>query len=405
MSGEIIHLGDYCDFINGGAWKQAEYGEVGHPVVQVSNLKRDNFDMSEQKFLRRESFERYKKHQIRNGDLIIATVGSHPSQPSAAGRAAVANITIDGMLLNQNAVLIRSISPDLAQGYLCLIGRSPDFQHYVQHSGKGAANQVRIAIGAIKSFEFELPSKDEQIKIAHIIEAYDDLIENNRRRIALLEQAARLLYREWFVHFRFPGHETAKFVDGLPEGWQPAVLSDHVDLRKEAVKPDQFRSDDVHIGLEHIPRRSAVLSDWEGVENLASHKFRFDAGDIIFGKIRPYFHKVGFAVRGGVASSDAFIWRVKEERLWPLIMSTTSSDYFVSVASKTVREGSKMPRADWKVLANFSVPVPTIELLAEYNAQILPNAEMCKRLVLQNRQLTAARDLLLPRLMDGRISV
>jgi type I restriction enzyme S subunit len=268
-----------------------------------------------------------------------------------------------------------------------------------------AGAQRNLSLGIVKRFAFPVPDLPTQQRIAGILSAYDDLIENNRRRIGLLEQAARLLYREWFVHLRFPGHETAKIVDGVPEGWERATLSDHVELIKDAVQPSGFRPDDVHIGLEHIPRRSFVLSEWEPTEGLESHKFRFETGDIIFGKIRPYFHKVGFALRDGVASSDAFVWRVKDQKAWSLIVCATSSDHFVAVASKTVKEGSKMPRADWKVLARYEVPRPTDDVLAEFDGRVRPIADECRKLALQNRALTRARDLLLPRLMDGRIPV
>jgi type I restriction enzyme S subunit len=182
------------------------------------------------------------------------------------------------------------------------------------------------------------------MRVADILSAYDDLMEHNLRRIALLEETARLLYREWFVHFRFPGHEHVKIINSLPQGWTPRILNDVVEVVKQSVKPSAFADNDIHIGLEHIPRRSFTLSDWEPAKDLASGKTQFLEGDILFCKIRPYFHKVGFALRSGLASSDAIVWRVKEEVDWPLVVCATASDHFVAVASKTVREGSKMPR-------------------------------------------------------------
>jgi len=249
------------------------------------------------------------------------------------------------------------------------------------------------------------PNRQIQERVASILSAYDDLIENNRRRIALLEEAARLLYREWFVHFRFPGHEHVKTTDGLPEGWVRRTLGDVVDLLKDTIKPADFAEDDIHIGLEHIPRRSFTLANWEPAEDLVSGKTRFSEGDILFCKIRPYFHKVGFTVLSGLASSDAIVWRVKECEDWPLVVCATSSDHFVAVASKTVREGSKMPRADLKVLQNYLIPKPPEGLLSVFNGTVLPITHQCKTLALQNRALAQARDLLLPRLMSGEIAL
>ena len=138
---------------------------------------------------------------------------------------------------------------------------------------------------------------------------------------------------------------------------------------------------------------------------MKSGKTRFSEGDIIFSKIRPYFHKVGFAIQSGLASSDAIVWRVKQGSDWPQVVCATSSDHFVAVASKTVREGSKMPRADEKVLMEYLVPKPPEGLLSFFNNSILSITHQCKSLALQNRSLAEARDLLLPRLMNGTIAV
>jgi len=386
----MISLGDYCEFVNGGAWKQDEYDEVGHPVVQVSNIKSDTFELSGQKFLRHESFERYKKHQIRNGDLIIATVGSHPSQPSAAGRAAVANEKIDGMLLNQNAVLIRSNSPDLVQGYLCLIGRSPDFQHFVQHAGKGAANQVRIAIGAVKSFEFELPSTEQQIKTAQIIEAYDDLIENNRRRIALLEQAARLLYREWFVHFRFPGHETAKFVDGLPEGWESKQVKDLLSRlkAKPKVRKDEYETTGLY------PCVDQGQSFVGGYTDKHEAIYRDELPLIVFGDHTRSLKYIDFPFARGADGTQ--IIQSNHDRLsQPLF-------YFALI---NVDLSNYAYARHFKFLKDQEIIIPDEAVGLKFTEVVEDSFAQIKNLRGQIDQLTSARDLLLPRLMDGRLPV
>ena len=213
-----------------------------------------------------------------------------------------------------------------------------------------------------------------------------------------------MLYREWFAHFRFPGHEHVEVVDGVPDEWQRRTLEQVVRLVKESVSPDGFNEDDVHIGLEHMPRRSFTLADWEPAADLASGKIRFRGGDFLFCKIRPYFHKVGFALRSGLASSDALVWRVLDPADWPLTLCTVSSDHFVSVASKTVKEGSKMPRADWSILKQYPVPAPPQGLLAVFNDAVSAIAAQCKSLAMQNRSLVEARDLLLPRLMSGEVA-
>jgi type I restriction enzyme S subunit len=257
----------------------------------------------------------------------------------------------------------------------------------------------------IYSVKVRIPDVSQQQAIAEYVSPYDDLIENNRRRISFLEDAARMLYREWFLRLHFPGYEHVEVADGLPIGWERRTLSDVITLVKDTVKPSSFGEDDIHIGLEHLPRRSFTLSDWEPTNDLTSSKTRFQTGDILFSKIRPYFHKVGFTVRSGLASSDALVFRVKESQDWPLVVCATSSDHFVAVASKTVREGSKMPRADWNVLKKYPIPKASQGVIEAFNDIVKPITDQCKTLALENRSLVEARDILLPRLMNGEIAV
>ena len=291
-----------------------------------------------------------------------------------------------------------------------LQGNNPRFVYYalkclgLDRFNTGGANPT-LNRNHIHGLPINIPEPHVQDQIADILSAYDDLIENNRRRIILLEEAARLLHREWFVHFRFPGHEHVRVLDGVPEGWERQTLGEVVQVVKETVRPAEFNKDDVHIGLEHIPRRSFTLANWEPVDGLGSAKWRFRAGDILFCKIRPYFHKVGFALRGGLASSDALVLRTFERADWPLVLCATSSDHFVAVASKTVREGSKMPRADWQVLKRYVIAKPPPGVLKDFNSVVRSISRQCKTLALQSRALAEARDLLLPRLMDGEIAV
>ncbi len=401
MTASTSKLGDVCELFNGGAWNQTEYTDDGIPVVQVSNMKNGTIDISGLKFISPSSYDRYKKHTFKEDDLVIATVGSHATQASAAGRATIVRGFAAGMLLNQNAVAIRSKSELLDQRYLGLVGRSEKFQSYLGAVGQGAANQVRIALSAIKEYSCDFPALSSQRRIVDVVSAYDDLIENNRRRVQLLEQAARLLYKEWFVHLRFPGHEHIKIKGGVPEGWGKVLLSEMCMDIRESVNSSDLPPDVPYIGLEHIPRRSITLNEWRKACEVDSNKFKFAEGDILFGKIRPYFHKVGFTLIDGIASSDAIVIRPIESRLHYYVLFLLSSDEFVTLASKTVREGSKMPRADWKFLLKSEFRRPSAILLELFSETVKPIHRQLRNLALQNQQLAHARDLLLPHLMNG----
>ena len=277
-------------------------------------------------------------------------------------------------------------------------------QKRYQKFTQGAA-QENLSQEKLLSLQFPVPSIEVQHRIADVLAAYDTHIENNRRRIQLLEQSARLLYKEWFVHLRFPGHEHVMVVDGVPKGWEKVLLSHMCDDIREAVRPNDIDPKTPYIGLEHIPRRSITLSEWGRAEDVTSNKFRFRQGDILFGKIRPYFHKVGFALTDGITSSDAIVIRPHAFDLYHLVLMLVTSEHFVAVASKTAKEGSKMPRADWNHLKAFAVTVPQKSLREAFHDAIAPIVAQLKTLAFHSRTLSIARDLLLPRLMSGEIEI
>jgi type I restriction enzyme S subunit len=275
-----------------------------------------------------------------------------------------------------------------------------------QIAGSASGTKVRhTAPERIGRVEVRIPPIEAQRWIAATLTAYDDAIENNRRRMGLLERAARLLYEEWFVRLRFPGHEHTRIHNGVPEGWERMPLNEICPDLREAANPADMEPDTPYIGLEHIPRRFITLHDWGIAEDVTSTKLKYQAGDIIFGKIRPYFHKVGFALTDGVTSSDAIVLRPVDSRHYSFSLLTVSSDWFVTIVSKTAKEGSKMPRADWKLMERHLLAVPPHSLLDSLNETVQPMLDQLRNLAFQNQKLRAARDLLLPRLMSGEIEV
>jgi type I restriction enzyme S subunit len=305
---------------------------------------------------------------------------------------------------NQAVGIVRVDNSRAVPRYVYYFFKQPSTFALCQSLG-GQAAQPNVNLTVLKSLSVPLPALSSQRAIADILSGYDDLIENNRRRMALLEEAARQLYREWFVRLRFPGHEHTRITSGVPEGWEAKSLGDLCEEVRETVKPDGLEPHTPYIGLEHMPRRSVSLSDWGTAEQVSSSKHRFREGEILFGKIRPYFHKVGIAFVDGVASSDAIVIRPVEPTLRGFVLMTVSSDPFIAVTAQTMKEGSKMPRADWKQMQAHPAPLPPTGLLGSFESAIQPIVEQLKTLTFANQKLRAARDLLLPRLMSGQIAL
>jgi type I restriction enzyme S subunit len=256
--------------------------------------------------------------------------------------------------------------------------------------------QVRIP-------KFPLP---EQKRIAGILSAYDELIENSQRRIKVLETMARNLYREWFVHYRYPGHENTPLIPSLigdiPKGWEVKKLGEISEDMRRNVAKGELEEPTPYVGLEHISRRSLPLDDWATATELGSNKLEFKKGEVLFGKIRPYFHKVSVAPFDGLCSADTIVIRARRPEYYAVVVACVSSDAFVAEASATAN-GAKMPRANWEVLEKFPVVLPAGEVAEKFSKIFSNIISQQQTLVFQIQNLRKNRDLLLPRLLSGQI--
>ena len=175
-------------------------------------------------------------------------------------------------------------------------------------------------------------------------------------------------------------------------------------LSKNVLKPEQIPNECAYIGLEHMPRKSICLSDWGNSSDITSDKYQYIEDDILFGKIRPYFHKVGFALNNGVSSTDSIIMKTTKN-MWCILLMTVSSTSFVNYASVTCKEGSKIPRADWEQMKQYKVLIPDRNTLEKFNQYVWTITRKIKILALSNKNLLESRDRLLPKLMSGELEV
>jgi type I restriction enzyme S subunit len=378
--------------------KARQYVEDGTPVINVRNIGYGGLKPDKLEFVSEETTERLVSHLLEPDDIVFGRKG-------AVDRHLRVTEDQAQWLQGSDCIRLRLLTDDVIPRFASYSFLTIAHQKWMLTQSGNKATMASLNHDIIKRISLRLPASVVQRRIVGILATYDDLIDNNRRRMALLEESARLLYREWFVRLRFPGHEHTRITDGVPEGWERTTLGDLCEEIRETVSPDTLAPDTPYIGLEHMPRRSISLNDWGTVEQVTSSKHRFRAGEILFGKIRPYFHKVGVAFVDGVASSDAIVIRPVDETLHGLVLMTVSSDEFVAVTSQSMKEGSKMPRADWKQMQAYSVPLPSSGLLSTFDSVIQPIVAQLKALTFANQKLRAARDLLLPRLMSGEITV
>lgn len=401
MSWTAAKFSSLCEITSSKRIYAHDYVAEGVPFFrgkEISEKFNGAQSLSTELFISRQKFEEIasKFGAPKEGDLLLTSVGT-------LGVPYLVRSSDEFYFKDGNLTWFREFC-DINSTYLYYWLLSPPGRAQLGKSTIGTS-QAAYTIELLKQMEIYVPQSPVQDKTVAILSTYDDLIENNRRRITLLEDAARQLYREWFLCLRFPGHEHTRITKGIPEGWKNKTLGDLCLEVRETVLPKSVEPDTPYIGLEHIPRRSIALNEWGRAEQVTSSKHRFREGEILFGKIRPYFHKVGIAFVDGVASSDAIVIRPIDLKVHGLILMTVSSDHFVAVTAQTMREGSKMPRADWKQMQEYPVPLPPDGLLASFESQIQTIVGQLKTLSFANQKLRTARDLLLPRLMSGEIAV
>lgn len=240
----------------------------------------------------------------------------------------------------------------------------------------------------IANIPIHVPPVSEQRAIAATLGALDDKIESNRRTTAVGEDLIRAIVESAL--------DASEGEDG--------TIGDYCTLVKAPIKVEAISSTDNYIGLEHMPRGSIFLPRWESAGGLGSNKTAFQRGDLLFGKLRPYFKKVGIAPINGVCSTDILVIRPKDPRDLPLVATIATSDALIDslTAGST---GTRMPRASWRDLAGWQVPVLTATERFELSERVHPLVERLVQMTFESHRLAALRDALLPELLSGRMRV
>lgn len=389
-------LNDVCELIVDCPHSTEPDEGEGYPIIRTPNIGVGYLDLEGVQRVSKAAYDRRNIRAVpRPNDLILA-------REAPAGNVGIIREGME-VCLGQRTVLIRPKAEKVSPLFLNYYLNAPKQRHALLSNSNGATvSHVNMPI--IRNLVIGLPDRETQDRIADVLSAYDELIENNRRQIKLLEEAAQRLYKEWFIDLKFPGHETTPIVDGLPEGWRMGCLGECCAPIKTISKQDERTGNELYIGLEHMPKDSICLRAHGVAADVVGNKTEFRKGDVLFGKIRPYFHKVGFAQFDGVTSTDAIVMRAVEGKQ-AFLLAVASSDEFVSYATATSKTGTKMPRADWAAMKSYQVPIPSADVASRFEnicESFLSAIAQCSSLIVAARE---ARDRLLPKLMSGEIEV
>ena len=341
------------------------------------------------------------------GTILLAMYGATVGQLGVLSRPMTCNQACAAMVVDANQA-----DRDFLY-YLLLQHRSQ-----IKSLATGAAQQNLSGL-QIKQFILPFPEVSVQARIGSMLRTLDDKIELNGRINETLEAIARAIFKDWFVEFgptRAKAEGRAAYLapevwalfpdrlddDDKPKGWKDGWLGDVAENVGESVKPDEMSPDTPYIGLEHMPRRSIALNSWEGAGKVTSGKLAFHRGDFLFGKLRPYFHKVGIAPLDGICSTDILVLGPKTPAVAAFVLSCISTDEFVVYTDQT-SGGTKMPRTSWEVMARYPLALPSEYVLQAFQHTVAPMLDRIVANIHEASSLAQTRDLLLPKLMSGEI--
>lgn len=363
---------------------------------------------------------------LQTGDLVVTmtdlskagdTLGYPALIPDSPGRRYLHNQRIGLVEIKEDA----EVDKHFMFYRLC----ASDYRNHILATASGSTVH-HTSPGRICEFETTLPPIHEQRAIARVLGALDDKIEQNRRTAQALERLARAIFRAWFVDFEpvkakaagataFPSMPQpvfdalpTRFVDSdigpVPEGWEVGTLGDVAVQRRDGVQPTDIDPETPYIGLEHMPRRSIAMTEWEHAGKVTSGKARFREGQILFGKLRPYFHKVGLAPIDGVCSTDIVVMEPKDSLWLGVVLGHVSSDEFVAHAT-ACSTGTKMPRTNYRDMASYEIAIPPETTAASFADIVRPMLELLSAGIFESRTLAGMRDYLLPKLLSGAVRV
>lgn len=366
-----------------------------YPFIQTSDVKNANLYISEY-------------------DTTYSEIGLAQSKLWKKGTLC---ITIAANIAESAILGIDACFPDSVVGFMPYEGKADlkfvkymldEFKVYMQQISKGTT-QDNLSLEKLRRIKFYVPSYETQQKIANILSRYDEAIENNNKRIKLLEQMAQNLYKEWFVRFRFPGWENAEFENGIPKGWNVCRLKDFGKIITGKTPPteqEEYYGEDVmFVKTPDMHGNIFVQSTSEYLSKLGCEyqKSQYIPENSIM---------VSCIGTGGITSINAYPANTNQQ-INSIILDDKNNLPWLYFTVSNMKETIKMFGNTGTTMTNLSkgkfeklkVLKPYDELIQEFSNKVNPIFEKIKLLNTQITNLTKQRDLLLPRLMSGKLEV
>lgn len=399
--GEFVEAGE-IDVQTGPFGTQlsaSDYVNEGTPVINVRNIGYGSLIQEKLEYVSDETAEKLHAHILRKNDIVFGRKGS-------VDRHLLVDADLIGWMQGSDCIRIRVKSDRINPAFLSFCFCDETHKRWITNQSSNKATMASLNQEIIGRIEITLPEFTHQTRIAETLSRYDDLIANNRKRIGLLEESARMLFREWFVHLRFPGHERVKRVDGVPVGWKRCSLSDLAEVNRENVGKNYEGEieyvDIAAVSPGQIDQTTSV--DFRDAPSRARRKVSH--GDVIWSCVRPNrrSHAVIMHPPGNLIVSTGFAVLSPVHVPTSYLYFFTTTDAFVGYLT-SVAKGAAYPAVVAKDFAKADFLKPPDSLLEEFDRYCAPVFEQMHALRNQTHRLQSARDMLLPRLMSGEVAV
>lgn len=384
--------------------KASDYVSDGTPVINVRNVGYADLRPEKLEYVADHTADRLRVHLLKENDIVFGRKG-------AVDRHLFVGKDQENWMQGSDCIRLRFNETEIYPRFVSYAFLQKGHQQWMLTQSGNKATMASLNQDIIGRIPLRLPLRTVQEAIVDILSAYDELMENNRRRMGLLENAARLLYEEWFIRLRFPGHEHTPITHGLPQGWErnrigdiaecvgggtpSTTVSNYWDDGEIAwVTPTDVTRNDHFVLLD-----SAKKITEAGLQN-SSAKLVPPHAVLMTSRASVGF----FAVAGReVCTNQGFISVVPHDPVFSTFLLLQLSGRVEEI--RGMGSGSTFPEVSRGKFREFQVQVPRQRLVADFDEEAALLLKQIRVLKLQNQKLRAARDLLLPRLMSGEIEV
>ena len=381
--------------------------EDGVPVIRGRNLTLGvkRFVDEGFVFLTEEKAKEFGNCQAIVGDIVFTAAGT-------LGQVGLilSNAKYPVYIVSNKQLRVRP-DPGIASPlYLYYWFSSKDVRNYIVGLNTGSSVPL-ISLRKLRSVPINLPPLRTQHKIASILSTYDDLIENNLQRIKILEEMAQNLYREWFVKFRFPGYQHARFIDSpvgkIPEGWEVKTVGDVADVNARSIRKSEAPAEIVYIDIASVSIGSIDKMEALSFVDAPSRARRIAThGDIVWSSVRPNRRSFCLIIdppENLIVSTGFAVISPKTVPFSYLYLAVTTDDFVSYLVNHAT--GAAYPAVNSEDFKNAGIIIPDQQMLSRFDDNVLPIANCIHRLRAMNTSLCRTRNLLLPRLISGEIDV